>query len=84
MNHGTSPLCLLPGDALLIAFAWILTLAPSENAGRAYAIYGGIFIAASIAWLWAVDGVRPDRWEIIESCVCVLGAGNILWGPRTA
>lgn len=84
MNHGKSPLWLIPGVASLIAFAWILTLAPTENAGRAYAIYGGIHIAASIAWLWAVDGVRPDRWDVVGSCVCIVGAGVILWGPRTA
>jgi small multidrug resistance family-3 protein len=84
MNHGKSPLWLLPGIVLLATFAWLLTLAPTENAGRAYAIYGGIYIAASIGWLWVVDGVRPDRWDLIGSMVCLAGAGIILWGPRTA
>jgi small multidrug resistance family-3 protein len=36
---------------LLAVFAWLLTLAPSDQAGRAYAAYGGIYIASSIAWL---------------------------------
>jgi small multidrug resistance family-3 protein len=84
MNHGKSPLWLLPGIVLLVTFAWLLTLAPTENAGRAFAIYGGIYIAASIGWLWAVDGVRLDRWDLIGSMVCIIGAGIILWGPRTA
>jgi small multidrug resistance family-3 protein len=84
MNHGRSPLWLLPGILLLVAFAWLLTLAPTENAGRAYAVYGGIYIVASIGWLWTVDGVRPDRWDLIGSLVCIVGAGIILWGPRTA
>ena len=84
MNHSKSPLWLLPGVVLLVAFAWLLTLAPTENVGRAYAIYGGIYIAASIGWLWVVDGVRPDRRDLIGSTVCILGAGIILWGPRTA
>ena len=84
MHHGKSPLWLLPGIVLLATFAWLLTLAPTENAGRAYAIYGGIYIATSIGWLWAIDGVRPDRWDLIGSMVCIAGAGIILWGPRTA
>lgn len=84
MNQGKSPLWLLPGIGLLVAFAWLLTLAPTEHAGRAYAVYGGIYIAASIAWLWAVDGVRPDRWDVLGSAICILGASIILWGPRTA
>ena len=84
MNQGKSPLWLLPGIGLLVTFAWLLTLAPTEHAGCAYAIYGGIYIAASIAWLWAVDGVRPDRWDLVGSAICIVGASIILWGPRTA
>ncbi len=38
-------------------------LVDTANAGRAYAPYGGIYICASLAWLWAVEGVRPDRWD---------------------
>jgi small multidrug resistance family-3 protein len=74
----------VPGMVLLVTFAWLLTLAPTENAGRAYAIYGSIYIAASIGWLWAVDGVRPDRRDLIGSVVCIIGTGIILWGPRSA
>ena len=84
MNQGKSSFWLLPGIGLLVAFAWLLTLAPTDHAGRAYAVYGGVYIAASIAWLWAVDGVRPDRWDMIGSTICILGASIILWGPRTA
>ena len=47
-----SPLWLVPGAALLILFAWLLTLADTNAAGRAYAAYGGIYIAASLGWLW--------------------------------
>ena len=44
-----------PGVVSLIAFAWLLTLVPSEHAGRAYAAYGGIYIAASLLWLWLAE-----------------------------
>ena len=77
-----SPLWLVPGMASLAAFAWLLTLAPADQAGRAYAIYGGIYIVASLAWLWAVESVRPDRWDLIGAAVCLAGAALILWAPR--
>lgn len=67
----------------LALFAWLLTLVESSAAGRAYAAYGGVYIAASLVWLWQVEGVRPDRWDVIGSAVCVLGAAIILFAPRT-
>ncbi|RZN08895.1 hypothetical protein CWO91_20100 [Bradyrhizobium genosp. SA-3] len=54
----------------------------SSAAGRAYATYGAIYIVASLGWLWAVEGLRPDRWDIGGTCVCLVGAALILWGPR--
>ena len=62
MRLGGSIFWLLPGVASLLLFAWLLTLAPSDAAGRAYAAYGGFYIAASLLWLWAVEGQRPDGW----------------------
>lgn len=71
-----------PGMVSLALFAYLLTLADSAAAGRAYAAYGGIYIAASLFWLWAVEGVRPDRWDMIGVSICLLGAGIIIGGPR--
>ncbi len=73
-----------PGLASLALFAWLLTFADSAFAGRAYAAYGGVYIAASLAWLWAVEGARPDRWDAIGALVCLAGAALILFGPRAA
>ena len=75
---------LLPGVAALFLFAWLLTLSPAEHAGRAYAVYGGIYIVATLGWLWVVEGFRPDRWDLIGGAVCLAGAAIILWGPRGA
>ncbi len=77
-----SALWLVPGMASLALFAALLTLVESEAAGRAFAAYGGIYIAASLLWLWAVEGQRPDRFDLAGSALCLLGAVVILLGPR--
>ena len=79
-----SPLWLIPGVASLIVFAWLLTLSDTDAAGRAYAAYGGIYIAASLTWLWTIEGIRPDRWDILGAAICIAGASVILFAPRTA
>jgi small multidrug resistance family-3 protein len=73
---------LAPGLLSLALFAWLLTLVESEAAGRAYATYGGIYIVASVLWLWLAEGVRPDRWDIAGASICLIGAAVIIAGPR--
>lgn len=73
---------LLPGMASLALFAYLLTLAPSAAAGRAYAAYGGIYIAGSILWLWLAEGQRPDWWDLIGMAVCLTGSAIILLPQR--
>jgi small multidrug resistance family-3 protein len=84
LRNGRSMLWVAPGIVALVAFAWLLTLVPTEAAGRAYAAYGGIYVAASLVWLRWVEGAIPDRWDMIGAAVCILGAAIILLGPRTA
>ena len=73
---------LAPGLVSLALFAWLLTLVDAAAAGRAYAAYGGVYICASLVWLWAVEGIRPDRWDLMGAGLCLLGAAVILLGPR--
>jgi small multidrug resistance family-3 protein len=79
-----SALWLIPGIGSLALFAWLLTLVDSPAAGRAYAAYGGVYIAGSLLWLWAIEGIRPDRWDLLGATICLAGAALILFGPRTA
>ncbi|TIU59364.1 MAG: hypothetical protein E5W25_33105, partial [Mesorhizobium sp.] len=60
----------------------LLALVDTSAAGRAYAAYGGIYIAASLGWLWLVEGVRPDRWDLAGAAICIAGASVILLAPR--
>ncbi|WDZ77639.1 YnfA family protein [Ensifer adhaerens] len=77
-----SVLWLVPGMASLALFAWLLTLIDSPAAGRAYAAYGGVYIAASLLWLWLAEGVKPDRWDLAGMTVALLGSAIILASPR--
>ena len=84
LRLGKSALWLVPGVASLALFAWLLTRVDAAFAGRAYAAYGGVYIAASLLWLWVVEGSRPDRWDAGGGAVCLFGAAVILLGPRGA
>lgn len=82
LRMGKSMAWLLPGVASLAVFAWLLTLVPTDAAGRAYAAYGGIYIVASLVWLWSVEGQIPDRWDVAGGAICLAGASIILFAPR--
>ncbi len=84
LRLNASALWLIPGVASLILFAWLLTLVPSEAAGRTFAAYGGIYIIASLGWMRLVENVSPDRWDVLGALICLTGAAVILFGPRAA
>ncbi|MGE0232919.1 MAG: YnfA family protein [Flavobacteriaceae bacterium] len=79
-----SPLWLAPGLASLAFFAFALTRVDAGFAGRAYAAYGGVYIAASLLWLWIVERQMPDRWDVAGSIVALAGAAIIIFAPRGA
>ena len=83
-SHGKVILVACSRRRLTDLFAWLLTRVDSDAAGRAYAAYGGIYICASLAWLWTVEGVRPHRWDVAGAALCLIGTCIILLGPRTA
>lgn len=79
---GGSPWWLAVGLVCLAIFAWALTLVESDAAGRAFAAYGGVYIVSSLIWMWVVEHVRPDRWDIAGGLLCLAGATVIVFGPR--
>lgn len=83
-RSGASAWVLVPGVLALSTFAWLLTRSESAFAGRAYAAYGAVYIVASLGWLWAVEGVRPDRWDLLGAALCLVGGAVILMGRHAA
>ena len=82
IREGRSAWWLVPGVICLGLFGWVLSRVDAIAAGRAYAAYGGVYICACLLWLWAVEKVRPDRWDVIGAVICLAGACVILLGPR--
>ena len=73
---------ILPGILSLIVFAVLLTRINSMFAGRTFAAYGGVYIVASLLWLWIIEGQRLDKWDILGAIICIAGAVLILFGNR--
>ena len=82
LRLGASIWWLVPGTFALMAFAYLLSLADSQFAGRAYAAYGGIYISAALLWMWVAEGHKPDRWDVTGTAICLVGAAIILLMPR--
>ena len=74
VRRGAAPWVVMLGIASLIGFALALTRVDSAFAGRAYAAYGGIYIAASLAWLWVVERQAPTRTDVLGAALAIAGA----------
>ena len=70
------------GGLALFAYGFVATLQPDSNFGRVHAAYGGIFVAGSLGWGVALDGYRPDRFDLVGAAVCLAGVGIIMYAPR--
>ena len=84
LRLGKSALWIAPGILSLCLFAYLLTLPQSDQAGRSYAAYGGVYIASAVAWLWFAEDTKLDRWDLLGAAICLVGAAVIYFGPRTA
>ena len=70
------------GIIALGAYGFIATLQPDPNFGRILAAYGGVFVAGSLAWGMALDGFRPDRYDVAGALICLAGVAVIMYAPR--
>jgi len=74
LRQGRSAAIAAVGVVSLIGFALVLTRVDSSFAGRAYAAYGGVYIAASLVWLWVIEGQRPTVTDLVGAALAVMGA----------
>jgi small multidrug resistance family-3 protein len=70
------------GIVALAGYGFVATMQGDANFGRILAAYGGIFVAGSLLWGMAVDGFKPDRFDLIGAGVCLLGVAVIMYAPR--
>jgi small multidrug resistance family-3 protein len=82
LRLGRSPWWLAPGAMSLILFAVVLTRVDAALAGRAFAAYGGIYIASSLVWMAVVERTAPRITDSVGAGVCLAGAAIILYGAR--
>jgi small multidrug resistance family-3 protein len=71
------------GVLALGVYGLVATLQPDAHFGRILAAYGGVFVAGSLLWGMAVDGFRPDRWDVLGALVCLAGVAVIMYAPRS-
>lgn len=81
LREGRSVWLAVAGALVLVLYGVIPTFQPA-NFGRVYAAYGGVFIALSILWGWKVDGVTPDRFDLVGGAVALAGVFIIMYWPR--
>jgi small multidrug resistance family-3 protein len=83
LRQGRSAWLLAPSALSLTAFALLLTLHP-QAAGRTYAAYGGVYVGVALLWLWLVERIAPDRWDLLGVGVTLAGMAIIAFAPRAS
>ncbi len=72
----------LLGGLILFAYGVVATW-QTQNFGRVYATYGGIFIVMSLIFACKLDSYTPDKYDLIGSAIALIGVLIIYYAPRT-
>ena len=70
------------GVLALGLYGFVATQQPETHFGRVLAAYGGVFVAGSLGWAVALDGFRPDRYDLLGAALCLGGVAVIMYAPR--
>ncbi|MEM1367431.1 MAG: YnfA family protein [Cyanobacteria bacterium P01_H01_bin.15] len=81
LREGKNGWLALLGVMLLGLYGVVATMQPTHF-GRAYAAYGGVFVALSLYWGWRVDGIRPDHFDLLGAGIVLLGVFVMMYVPR--
>ncbi len=82
IKEGRGALFALAGAFALVGYGAVAALQPDANFGRVLAAYGGVFIVGSLLWGMALDGFRPDRFDLTGAVLALVGVGVIMYAPR--
>ena len=80
-RHGAPLAAGVAGAVLLVAYGVVPTYQAAPF-GRVYAAYGGVLVVLSLAWGAAVDGVAPDRFDVVGGLLCLAGIAVMMYWPR--
>lgn len=72
LRQQQSPWLFAPAVLSFILFGWLLTLHPGA-AARTYAAYGGIYVFASLVWLWLIEKQQPNLQDALGVSIVLLG-----------
>jgi len=67
---------------IALAIYGVIATQQTASFGRVYAAYGGVFIVMAMLWGWQVDGVNPDRYDLIGAFLALLSVFVIMYAPR--
>lgn len=67
-----APAWFLSAAFSLMIFAWLLSYHPTDS-GRIYATYGGVYVFASVLWMWFVDKVTPTAMDFFGVVLILAG-----------
>lgn len=85
-SHVRTRWWIIPGVIALAAYGFVTpSLLPdvgSAQFGRAFAVYGGIFIIMSLAWGRVLDDFVPDVGDYAGAAMVLTGVGIMWWYPR--
>ncbi|MEM9137944.1 MAG: YnfA family protein [Cyanobacteria bacterium P01_F01_bin.42] len=82
IREGRSAWLAVFGIVILGLYGVVPTL-QATNFGRAYAAYGGVFVALSIFWGWRIDQIPPDKFDLLGGFIILLGVFVMMFAPRS-
>jgi len=81
IREGMSWMLGVLGGFVLFTYGIVPTLQP-YHFHRIYSAYGGIFIVMALLWGWAIQGIKPDMFDIIGAIISLIGVMIIFYMPR--